>query len=65
MNNNLSKKRRVTTGMIVGAVVGAISASLMGWLRSEFGFDFLTRLLIVVIVSIIVGGITYLILRKK
>ena len=65
MNNDLSKKRRGTTGAIIGGAVGAISGLLMGWLKDEFGFDFLTRLLIVIIISTIVGGIFYLFLKNK
>lgn len=67
MNNNLSKnkERFSKEGAIIGAVVGAVSASLMGWLRSAFGLNFLTRLLIVIAIAIIFGGVLYYFLKKR
>jgi len=65
MNNQPTKKRWSKEVVIIVAIVGAISGGSSGWLRSEFGFDLLTRFLILLIVGGVVGGIAYLFLRNK
>jgi high-affinity Fe2+/Pb2+ permease len=67
MDNNLSKnkKRFSKEGAIIGAVVGALSASLMGWLGRTLGLSFWPRLLIVIAIAMVFGGILYYFLRRK
>jgi len=67
MNNDLpkNKKRFSKEGAIIGGAAGAVSGFLASWLKDEFGLDFLTRLLIAITVSIIVGGVLYVFIRNK